>query len=111
INDVKFGYDGKPLLEKVQLILQSGARIALLGPNGAGKSTLIKLFAGEISPVSGTVEVARDINVGYFAQHQLEHLDSTATPLQHMVRLAPARTELELRSFLGRFGMGGDTEN
>ncbi len=111
INDVKFGYDGKPLLEKIQLILQSGARIALLGPNGAGKSTLIKLFAGEISPVSGTVEVARDINVGYFAQHQLEHLDSTATPLQHMVRLAPARTELELRSFLGRFGMGGDTEN
>ncbi len=111
INDAEFGYDGKPLLEKIQLILQSGARIALLGPNGAGKSTLIKLLAGELNPVSGTVEVTRDISIGYFAQHQLEHLDSTATPLQHMVRLAPAQKELELRSFLGRFGMGSDTEN
>ncbi|MBX3641309.1 MAG: ATP-binding cassette domain-containing protein [Nitrosomonas sp.] len=111
VNNVKFGYDGKPVLEKVQLVLQAGARIALLGPNGAGKSTLIKLLTGEISPVSGTVEVARDISIGYFAQHQLEHLDNAATPLQHIMRLAPARTELELRSFLGRFGMGGDTEN
>jgi ATP-binding cassette, subfamily F, member 3 len=111
MNDVAFGYHGKPLLEKIQLILPAGARIALLGPNGAGKSTLIKLLTGEIRPVSGTVEVAQEVGVGYFAQHQLEHLDSCATPLQHLARLAPAQTELELRSFLGRFGMGGDAEN
>ncbi|MCP5250565.1 MAG: ATP-binding cassette domain-containing protein [Burkholderiales bacterium] len=111
MSDAAFGYDGKPVLEKIQLILRAGARIALLGPNGAGKSTLIKLLTGEFSPDSGTVESAREVSVGYFAQHQLEHLDSNATPLQHMARLAPAQTELELRSFLGRFGMGGDTEN
>lgn len=111
MNDVAFGYDGKPVLEKIQLILRAGARIALLGPNGAGKSTLIKLLTGEFSPDSGAVETAREVSVGYFAQHQLEHLDSNATPLQHMARLAPRQTELELRSFLGRFGMGGDAEN
>jgi len=111
VNNVSFGYDGNPLLEKVNLILQAGARIALLGPNGAGKSTLIKLLTGESKPISGMVEFARDINIGYFAQHQLDHLDILATPLQHMIRLAPKQTELELRNFLGRFGMGSDAEN
>ncbi|GJL74404.1 ABC-F family ATP-binding cassette domain-containing protein [Nitrosomonas sp.] len=111
VNHVSFGYAGNPLLEKVQLVLQAGARIALLGPNGAGKSTLIKLLTGETEPVSGTVEFAPGITIGYFAQHQLDNLDANATPLQHMVRLASGQTELALRSFLGRFGMGGDTEN
>lgn len=111
VSNVDFGYDDSLLLQKVNLILQAGARIALLGPNGAGKSTLIKLLTGEIQPVSGMVECAQDIAIGYFAQHQLDHLDKTATPLQHMIRLAPKRPELELRSFLGRFGMGSDAEN
>ena len=109
--NVSFGYLGNPLLENVQLVLQAGARIALLGPNGAGKSTLVKLLTGEIKPVSGTVDFAPGIRIGYFAQHQLDNLDVNATPLQHMARLAPKKTELELRSFLGRFGMGGDAES
>ncbi|SFK44345.1 ATP-binding cassette, subfamily F, member 3 [Nitrosomonas aestuarii] len=112
VNHVSFGYEQEnPLLENVQLVLQAGARIALMGPNGAGKSTLIKLLTGEITPVSGTVEFAPDISIGYFAQHQLDNLDANATPLQHMVRLAPKQTELTLRTFLGRFGMGGEAEN
>lgn len=111
VNQVSFGYAGKPLLEKVQLVLQAGARIALLGPNGAGKSTLIKLLTGEVSPIHGTVERSPNISIGYFAQHQLDNLDIHATPLQHLQQLAPRQTELALRSFLGRFGLGGDTEN
>ncbi|MCP5274159.1 MAG: ATP-binding cassette domain-containing protein [Burkholderiales bacterium] len=111
VNHVSVGYAGKPLLANVQLILQAGARIALLGPNGAGKSTLIKLLAGEINPVHGTVELSPNISIGYFAQHQLDNLDARSTPLQHLQQLAPKKTELELRSFLGRFGLGGDAEN
>lgn len=109
--DMSFGYDGHLLFEHVHLILQAGARIALLGPNGAGKSTLIKLLVGEVEPTSGTLEWTPNIRIGYFAQHQLENLDGHATPLQHMVRLAPTQTELDLRKFLGRFGLGGDSED
>ncbi|MBY0575502.1 MAG: ATP-binding cassette domain-containing protein [Gallionellaceae bacterium] len=101
----------KMLFKNVELILRAGARIALLGPNGAGKSTLIKLLAGELRPASGTLEITPDIRIGYFAQHQLENLDSTATPLQHMERIAPKETTLALRSFLGRFGLAGDSED
>ena len=101
----------RKLFQNVDLVLRAGARIALLGPNGAGKSTLIKLLVGELAPTSGKLEITPDIRIGYFAQHQLENLDSAATPLQHMERLAPKETTLALRSFLGRFGLAGDSED
>jgi len=106
-----FAYGNKTLFRNVELVLRAGARIALLGPNGAGKSTLIKLLVGELQPTSGMLEITPDIRIGYFAQHQLENLDSAATPLQHMERLAPKETTLALRSFLGRFGLAGDSED
>ena len=105
-----FAYGDKKLFENVDLILRAGARIALLGPNGAGKSTLIKLLVGELQPTKGMLEITPDIRIGYFAQHQLENLDSAATPLQHMERLAPKETTLTLRTFLGRFGLAGNSE-
>ncbi|MBY0474583.1 MAG: ATP-binding cassette domain-containing protein [Nitrosomonas sp.] len=111
IKDMSFGYDDHQLFRHVNIVLQAGARIALLGPNGAGKSTLIKLMTGEIKPVSGVIERAPNIGIGYFAQHQLENLDGESTPLQHMKQLDPAQTELSLRNFLGRFGLGGDHED
>ncbi|MDH4285966.1 MAG: ATP-binding cassette domain-containing protein [Gallionella sp.] len=106
-----FAYGEKKLFNNVDLALRAGARIALLGPNGAGKSTLIKLLVGELQPTSGKLELTPDIRIGYFAQHQLENLDSAATPLQHMERLAPKETTLALRTFLGRFGLAGDSED
>ncbi len=111
VKDMSFGYDDHLLFQHVHIVLQAGARIALLGPNGTGKSTLIKLLTGEMKPTSGVLEWAPNIRIGYFAQHQLENLDGHATPLQHMKRLAPMQTELELRKFLGRFGLGGDGED
>ncbi len=111
VKDVSFGYGANLLFERINLVLQAGARIALLGPNGAGKSTFIKLLTGELKPVSGSLEIAPDIRFGYFAQHQLENLDGDATPLQHMEQLAPKETTQALRTFLGRFGLAGDSED
>ncbi len=109
--ELRFEYGNHLLYQNVNLILQAGSRIALLGPNGAGKSTLIKLLTGEIKPTSGEVERAPNLSIGYFAQHQLENLNDQATPLQHMQKLAPQQTSLNLRNFLGRFGFGSDSEN
>ena len=106
-----FAYGEKSLFSNIELVLRAGARIALLGPNGAGKSTLIKLLVGELQPTQGKLEFTPDIRIGYFAQHQLENLDSAATPLRHMERIAPKETTLALRNFLGRFGLAGDSED
>lgn len=110
-SEMGFGYGEKSLFNNVNLMLRAGARIALLGPNGAGKSTLIKLLVGELQPTTGKLEITPDIRIGYFAQHQLENLDSAATPLQHLERIAPQETTLALRTFLGRFGLAGNSED
>ncbi|WP_064116381.1 ATP-binding cassette domain-containing protein [Pseudomonas fluorescens] len=107
LSDANLGYGDKTILEKVKLQLTPGARIGLLGPNGAGKSTLIKNLAGELSPIAGRLTRGENTVVGYFAQHQLDSLDSKASPLLHMQRLAPSEREQTLRDFLGGFDFRG----
>ena len=107
LSDARLGYGDKAVLEKVKLQLTPGARIGLLGPNGAGKSTLIKNLAGELEPLAGRLTRGENTVVGYFAQHQLDSLDSKASPLLHLQRLAPTEREQALRDFLGGFDFRG----
>ncbi len=108
IDRVDAGYGDMRVLASVSLTLLPGERIGLLGLNGAGKSTLIKLIAGEIDPLAGRIERAKDLRVGYFAQHQLEQLDAEASPLRHLQRIDPQASEKELRAYLGGFNFQGD---
>ena len=108
MEQVSIGYGEAEILKKVHLNLVPGARIGLLGRNGAGKSTLVKLLSGELSPMKGKYETNPGLNIGYFAQHQLEFLSLDDTPLQHLARLAPNAKEQELRNFLGCYGFNGD---
>lgn len=106
------GYGEKIILDSIKLNLVPGSRIGLLGRNGAGKSTLIKLLAGEIQPQSGIIHLAKGIQLGYFAQHQLEYLRADESPLWHLTQLAsPKNTEQELRNYLGGFDFKGDKVN
>ena len=108
LDKIGAGYDDKRLLDNVKLLISAGDRIGLLGHNGAGKSTLIKLLAGELGLQAGERSDAKDLKVGYFAQHQLEQLDGNASPLLHLQRLDPRATEQSLRNFLGGFAFNGD---
>ena len=106
------GYAQRELLQRVTLTFAPGDRVALLGRNGAGKSTLMKLLAGELVAGSGTRTEARDLALGYFAQHQLEQLAVELSALGNLKRLGGAQaartTEPELRDFLAGFGFTGD---
>jgi ATP-binding cassette subfamily F protein 3 len=103
LDDCSVGYAETMILSKVNMIASEGDRIGLLGHNGAGKSTLIKLLAGELEAKQGLRIPAKEINVGYFAQHQLEQLDNDASPLLHLQRLDSRATEKDLRQYLGGF--------
>lgn len=96
------------ILNKVGFTLLPNDRIGLLGKNGAGKSTLIKVLAGELAVQSGERIEAKHLNIGYFAQHQLEQLHPQMSPIQHLQREYPDATEQELRNFLGGFDFHGD---
>ncbi len=112
IEDQSAGYGGVVLLRKLKLTLMPGDRYALLGRNGAGKSTCMKLLAGEIEALSGTRTEARDLRIGYFAQHHLEQLIAADSPLENLRRTGGERaartTEAELRDYLATFGFRGD---
>ena len=117
LREVSVGYPGggaQPatvILKDVTLMLRAGSRIGILGVNGAGKSTLIKTLSGELPALAGERKASKGLNIGYFAQQQLDMLRLDETPLQHLARLAPQTREQELRNYLGGFGFGGDTVN
>jgi len=102
------GYGKTTIFEDARLVLTPGDRIGLLGPNGAGKSTLIKLLAGEVAPQRGERIVAKDLQIGYFAQHQLEQLHPEHTPVEHLQQLDRQIGEQDARDYLGGFGFVGD---
>ena len=102
------GESAVEILTKIKLNLVPGSRIGLLGKNGAGKSTLIKLLAGELAALSGTVQLAKGVQLGYFAQHQLDTLRAEESALWHLQKIAPQQTEQELRNYLGSFAFHGD---
>ncbi|QDQ28589.1 ATP-binding cassette domain-containing protein [Chitinimonas arctica] len=102
------GYGGNRLLDNVEISVEAGARIGLLGRNGAGKSTLVKLLAGDLPLVTGQRVEGRGLQIGYFAQHQLEHLRMDESPLWHLQKLSPNVREQELLNFLGGFDFRGD---
>ncbi|MFP4560802.1 MAG: ribosomal protection-like ABC-F family protein [Thiohalorhabdus sp.] len=108
LKDLRAGYDSDPVLRGISLELHPGDRIGLLGPNGAGKSTLIQVLAGHLRPQSGLRDPAQGLQVGYFAQHQVDHLDPEASPMLHLQRLDPEAQPQNLRDFLGGFGFRGD---
>ncbi|MGO3125415.1 MAG: ATP-binding cassette domain-containing protein, partial [Advenella sp.] len=65
----------------------------------------------ELAPLAGHYKPSKGLEIGYFAQHQLDMLDVDASPLQHLQRIAPEAREQELRNYLGGFGFGGDKVN
>ena len=108
LEEVSVGYGGRTVLENVALTLTRNDRIAVIGANGAGKTTLVRMLAGELAPTGGRRTAARDIVIGYFAQHQIETLRADETPLAMMTRLFRADREQHLRDFLGGFGFAGE---
>ena len=107
LDEIAAGYGDRRILGDIKMILSPGDRIALLGANGAGKSTFIKMLAGASPPLAGERLAAKDLKIGYFAQHQLEQLDMRATPVEHLKELDASLGEKAARDFLGGFGFSG----
>ncbi len=129
MSGVSFGYpppadapDGTPptvIVQNVSRSVLAGQRIGILGANGQGKSTLVKTVARDLAAIGGEVTEGKGLNIGYFAQQELDVLRPADTPLEHMIRLVKEMTaegriagqatrEQDLRSFLGTFNFGGD---
>jgi len=120
ISEASFGYvvdeQPKSILQGVSKSVLAGQRIGILGANGQGKSTLVKTIARTMPLLAGTLTEGKGLNIGYFAQQELDVLHPQDNPLEHMIRLAkelgpnsgePSR-EQDLRNYLGTFNFTGD---
>ncbi|WP_416190424.1 ATP-binding cassette domain-containing protein [Neisseria sp. CCUG17229] len=108
LDKADLGYGDNVVLHDLSLSLESGARYGLLGVNGSGKSTFIKALAGELDLLSGQIVRSEKLNIGYFAQHQLDTLRDDQSPIWHIQQLSPEVREQEIRNFLGGFNFVGD---
>ena len=102
------GYGDTPILKRINMRIDPDDRIALLGRNGNGKTTLARLIAAQLAPMEGEMASSPKMNVGYFTQYQVEELDVTDTPLEHMTRVMKGATPGAVRAQLGRFGFSGE---
>jgi ATP-binding cassette subfamily F protein 3 len=120
ITDANLGYtiegQEKIIVRQVNKSVLAGQRIGILGANGQGKSTLVKTIARSIKALSGELTEGKGLNIGYFAQQELDVLHPADNPLEHMIRLVkelgsiPGQSsrEQDLRNFLGTFNFTGD---
>lgn len=108
LQDAQLGYVDKPLIRFKHWAIRPGERVGLLGKNGAGKSTLMKAMADSATLLQGERIVGKDLNIGYFAQHQLEQLRADESPLQHLLRIDPQTREQVFLDYLGGFDFRGE---
>ena len=97
-----------PVLSNLNLRIDMDDRIALLGANGNGKTTLLRLFEGALAPLEGARTVSRKLEIGYFAQEQIEMLDAKRTAYAHIAEKLPDALGTAVRTHLGRFGLSGE---
>ena len=106
------GTPAKKIIGNINRSVLAGQRIGILGANGQGKSTLVKTISGELKALAGEITEGKGLNIGYFAQQELDVLSLGDGALMHMIRLArdvgPPAREQELRDFLGSFRFVGD---
>ena len=108
MDGVSLAYGDHIILKNINLSLENGARFGLLGVNGSGKSTFIKALAGSLQPAAGQIIRSDKLNIGYFAQHQLDILRDDQSPVWHIQQLSPEAKEQDIRNFLGGFHFVGD---
>jgi ATP-binding cassette subfamily F protein 3 len=100
-------YGDKHVLENVDLLIERNSKIAFVGQNGQGKSTLAKILVGEIAH-GGHLKLGHNVEIGYFAQNQSEHLEPEQTVLEIMENAATDTNRMRVRDMLGSFLFGGE---
>lgn len=109
IEDLYFKYDQDWVLKNIDLNLYRGEKVALVGVNGAGKTTLTRLIFGQLQQQQGNLTVGERVEMGYYAQHQVDTLNLDSSIIDEVAETAAETHRLKLRDILGIFQFSGDT--
>ena len=98
------------VLDKVDMIINRGEKVAFVGKNGEGKSTLVKCIMDEIE-YSGKLKLGHNVKIGYFAQNQASLLDENRTVFETIDYVAVGDVRTKIRDILGAFMFGGEASD
>ena len=108
LDNADLGYNGKVIVEKINLNIDMSSRIALVGANGCGKTTLLKGLDGKIEPISGSCYRHSKLRLAVFAQHHIEQLDLELSPVEQIQKYYPNTETEKIRAHLGHYGISGN---
>jgi ATP-binding cassette subfamily F protein 3 len=108
LTDVRKAYGDLVVLDRLNLQVERGDRIALVAPNGAGKSTLMRLLAGAEGPDRGARREGHQVVMQYFAQDEANRLDPEKNVYQILESDSPVGMVPMIRNILGGFLFSGD---
>jgi ATP-binding cassette, subfamily F, member 3 len=111
VKELSKSYGSLNVLNKVDLTIERGQRIAFVGQNGMGKTTLAKMIVNHLQPTSGEVKIGHNVHIGYYAQNQAEALDPKITLLETMENHSPPEMRTKLRNILGSFLFSGEDQD
>lgn len=106
-DEVEKSYGNHTVFSNVNLTIKRGEKVAFVGKNGEGKSTLVKCIMNEIT-YNGTLKIAQNVQIGYFAQNQAQLLDGELTVFDTIDRVARGEVRLRINDILGAFMFGGE---
>ena len=105
VSGLSIDIEGEDLIHDLDLSLRHGDRLVIAGANGTGKTTLINTLTGRRRPSAGTIRYGQGAKTAVFDQHVSV---SGPTPIDTIWALRPRWTQLEVRSYLARFGYRGE---
>ena len=108
LDNADLGYNGKVIVEKINLSVDMSSRIALVGANGCGKTTLLKGLVGDLTPMKGLCYRHGKLRLGLFRQHHVDQLDLELSPLEELQKYYPNLETEKIRGHLSQFGIGGN---
>jgi ATP-binding cassette subfamily F protein 3 len=107
LRNLSKSYGDNLVLEKIELNVERGEKIAFVGRNGEGKTTLSRVITGELE-YEGECKLGHNVNLGYYAQNQDELLDPGLTVLESIDRVAVGDIRMKIRDILGAFLFSGE---
>jgi len=107
VRHVDFSYSNKKIFSNLDFGIDLNSRITIVGRNGTGKSTFIKLLAKELKPSAGEIYYNHKMRVGYFHQHNIEHLPLEQSAVDYLKSLDNELIDQDARKYLGGIGLEG----
>lgn len=106
--DLKVGYGSKVIIDKVNMTIERGEKVAFVGRNGEGKTTLMRVITGELGVMGGEAKPGYNVDMGYYAQNQEDILDKNDTVEGTLDKIAVGDIRTKLRDILAAFLFKGE---